>query len=183
MTLIFRHDLSSSEKIATILKLTRNHALSLATFAAIYKTILALLKSCSKSLHSSARGKGIMSWIGKTAAEAFVGSGRRLDSKPGFPERSHHALIAGAIGGYFVWGRYDKINVQINLYLFSRVVIALGKKYGWNVEASTDRYAWFSAVVWGIVMFLFEDEPDSLHSSLKMSMDEIYRYNLPASTL
>jgi hypothetical protein len=37
MTLVFRHDLSSSEKVATILKLTRNHALSLATFAAIYK--------------------------------------------------------------------------------------------------------------------------------------------------
>jgi peroxisomal membrane protein 4 len=112
-----------------------------------------------------------------------VGSGRRLESKPGFPELSHHALIAGAIGGYIVWGRYDKANVQINLYLFSRVIIALGKKYGWNVEASTARYAWFSAVVWGIVMFLFEDEPGSLHSSLKMSMDEIYRYNLPASSL
>lgn len=144
-----------------------------------------------------------MIWIGRKAAETFgklreneqsnthwdlllmyitsilVGSGRRLVSKPGFPERSHHALIAGAIGGYFVWGRYNKINVQINLYLLSRVIIALGKKYGWNVEATSDRYAWFSAVVWGIVMFLFEDEPESLHSSLKMSMDEIYRFPLP----
>ena len=37
MTLIFRPDLSPSKKIATILKLTRDHALTLATFAAIYK--------------------------------------------------------------------------------------------------------------------------------------------------
>lgn len=40
MTLIFRQDLSPSQKVATILKLTRNHALSLATFAAIYKVHL-----------------------------------------------------------------------------------------------------------------------------------------------
>ena len=149
-----------------------------------------------------------MNWIGRTAAEAFgkceetnekiipddiscsfmsrpsivVGSGRRLISMPGFPGQSRHALIAGAIGGYFVWGRFHKINAQINLYLLSRVIIALGKKYGWNVEASSDHYAWFSAALWGIVMFLFEDEPDSLHSSLKLSMDEIYRYRLPLTT-
>ena len=118
----------------------------------------------------------------RTPLLLVVGSGRRLISKPGFPEQNHHALIAGAIGGYFVWGRFQKINVQINLYLLSRVMIALGKKYGWNVEASADRYAWFSAVLWGIVMYLFEDEPDALHSSLKMSMDEIYRYSLPLTT-
>ncbi len=106
--------------------------------------------------------------------------GRRLvERSPGYPERNHHALIAGAIGGYFVWGRYSKINVQINLYLLSRVVIALGKRHGWHVEESKERYALFAALIWGIVMYLFEETPDSLHPSLKMSMDEIYRCKLP----
>jgi peroxisomal membrane protein 4 len=104
---------------------------------------------------------------------------RLIERAPGYPERNHHALIAGAIGGYFVWGRSSKINVQINLYLLSRVVIALLKRHGWHVEESKERYAWFAALIWGIVMYLFEDEPGSLHPSLKMSMDEIYRYRLP----
>jgi hypothetical protein len=107
-------------------------------------------------------------------------AGRRLvERPPGYPQRNQHALLAGAIGGYVVWGRYNKINVQINLYLLSRVIIALTKKAGWHVEDSKERYAWFAAAIWGIVMLLFEEEPESLHSSLKMSMDEIYRYELP----
>jgi len=37
MTLLFRQNQSASKKVATILKLTRDHAVNLATFAAIYK--------------------------------------------------------------------------------------------------------------------------------------------------
>ena len=37
MTLLFRRDQSVSNQVATILKLTRDHAVNLATFAAIYK--------------------------------------------------------------------------------------------------------------------------------------------------
>jgi hypothetical protein len=33
--------------------------------------------------------------------------------------------------------------------------------------------------IWGIVMYLFEDKPGSLHPSLKSDIDEIYRYRLP----
>jgi hypothetical protein len=39
-------------------------------------------------------------------------------------------------------------------------------------------YPLFAAVVWGLVMILFEEHPDVLHPSLKKSMDEIYRYSL-----
>jgi peroxisomal membrane protein 4 len=108
------------------------------------------------------------------------GSGRRLVERPaGHPEHNHHALIAGAIGGYFVWGRFNKVNTQINLYLLSRVVIALGKRYGVNIEHSKGRYHWFAAILWGIVMHLFEEQPEVLHLSLEKSMEEIYRYTLP----
>ena len=48
--------------------------------------------------------------------------------KAGHPERPYHALISGAIGGYFVWGRYSSINYQIVLYLTSRVIIGLTKR-------------------------------------------------------
>lgn len=41
-------------------------------------------------------------------------------------------------------------------------------------------YPYKAAVVWSIVMVLFESNPDVLHPSLKKSMDEIYRLNISA---
>lgn len=102
-----------------------------------------------------------------------------MERSPGYPERNRHAMLAGAVGGYLVWGRYNKVNVQINLYLLSRVIMALANRYGFQIEHSEGRYHWFAAAVWGVVMHLFEGQPEVLHSSLKKSMDEIYRYSLP----
>ena len=48
----------------------------------------------------------------------------------GHPERSDHALFAGAIGGYLIWGRYSSVNYQVVLYLASRVLVGLWKRYG-----------------------------------------------------
>jgi peroxisomal membrane protein 4 len=106
-----------------------------------------------------------------------------IPSPPGHPEHSHHALLAGAIGGYFVWGRYSSVNYQIVLYLTSRILVGL-----WKRHAAADRmnlipaalrrrsYPIAAAIVWGVVMLLFEESPDVLHPSLKQSMEEIYRY-------
>ena len=40
-------------------------------------------------------------------------------------------------------------------------------------------FKWRAAVVWGIVMGLYEAYPNVLHMSLKKSMNEIYRRGLP----
>lgn len=104
-----------------------------------------------------------------------------LERDSGYPERYHHALIAGAVGGYFVWGRYSNVNHQVVLYLTSRVLVGLGKKAANHLNIShhtSNSYPFFAAVIWGMVMALFEDSPEVLHSSLKKSMDEIYRYKL-----
>lgn len=73
-----------------------------------------------------------------------------------------------------VWGNYNKINVQINLYLLSRILMGIGKRYGVTME--DEKYSWFAALVWGAVMFLYEENARVLHPSLSASMDEIYRY-------
>jgi hypothetical protein len=77
MTFLFRRDLSSKDKLRSILHLAFQHASSLAAFATIYKAILALLKLASRKLimleaDSSAQneawmalGKKILSMIGK----------------------------------------------------------------------------------------------------------------------
>ena len=65
-----------------------------------------------------------------------------LPSPSGHPERPYHALIAGAIGGYCVWGQYSSVNYQIVLYLTSRVLTGVTKRI-WehlhNNKSSTRR--------------------------------------------
>ena len=128
-------------------------------------------------------------------------SGLRLQSPPGLPERTQHAVIAGSLGGYIIWGKYSSINYQIVLYLTSRILVALltlarEKKispFHWKLNTGSgysggkginpknqygleNAYPIGAAVVWGTVMALFEAYPDVLHPSLKRSMDEVYRY-------
>lgn len=109
--------------------------------------------------------------------------------KAGCPEKPFHALIAGAVGGYCVWGNYSSINNQILLYISSRVLVGLFKlctekntKRDGNViqESIThnryDLYPYVSAIVWATVMYLFEEVPHVLQPSLRASMEEIYRF-------
>lgn len=104
----------------------------------------------------------------------------------GQPERAYHALLAGAVGGYVVWGKYSSVNHQIVLYLTSRILIGLSKRCWEKFSPIAYRgilqhpktYSLLSAAVWGVVMVLFEETPHVLHRSLKASMDEIYRYQI-----
>jgi peroxisomal membrane protein 4 len=106
-----------------------------------------------------------------------------LVQAPGYPERAHHALLAGSIGGYVVWGRYSSINHQILLYLASRISVALWKRVVLKGESKPHprTFSLISALMWGLAMMLYEESPHVLNPSLKSSMDEIYRYNLQST--
>ncbi|KAI7903585.1 Tim17/Tim22/Tim23/Pmp24 family-domain-containing protein [Cokeromyces recurvatus] len=95
----------------------------------------------------------------------------------GNKEASIHPFIAGIIGGYYVFGENNSINQQIILYLFSRVVLALVKVPVKRqvVDAPQHTYPVFAAVVWGLVMWLFRHETDTVQPSLRASMEYIYR--------
>lgn len=110
--------------------------------------------------------------------------GRKLaPSAPGIAESTQHAAIAGALGGYIIWGKYSSINYQIVLYLTSRILtglIFLAREknvppFSWKMCKFDNVYPVKAAVVWGSVMALFETYPHVLHPSLKKSMDEVYR--------
>ena len=104
--------------------------------------------------------------------------------EPGLPEHPYHAFLAGAAGGYIVWGRYSAVNYQLVLYLASRILVGCMKlasekgvpPFSWKRLTFTKTYPWAAAGVWGMVMMLFEEYPETLHPSLKRSMDEIYRF-------
>ena len=253
-------DLSSEEKIRSILRLAFEHASTLASFATIYKvnidastrlmlelifyhysfwqtttTILSLWTQWSTQFLIVSKSfrwslfhlNGVLdksaSWIitrvwGWFCANMSVGFFNWLmNSSPhwifsyshililhhcnevdgptpgvvptsvaGKPERPYHALLAGAAGGYIVWGKYSSVNYQIVLYLSSRIFIGMSKRFWEKISPREYRgllqhpklYSLLSAAVWGIAMVLFEETPHVLHRSLKTSMDEIYRYQI-----
>ena len=158
MTFLFRQDLSIQDKLKVIAKATSSHASNLALFAFVYKFVLFLQKFRRKQLGSTPAGE---------------------------PQHAIDAIIGGALGGYFIWGRYSAVNYQINLYLFSRVIIGgilYAKQRGLlsfientrNDDNKGSAYPIFSSAVWGLVMYLFEKDAP-LHPSLKRSMEEIYK--------
>lgn len=65
MTVLFRRDLSGKDKLKNILKLAYQHASSLAAFAAIYKTILSLLKVSHRKLMASPMNPSIREGVWK----------------------------------------------------------------------------------------------------------------------
>jgi len=98
---------------------------------------------------------------------------REMESKP----KEYHSFVAALIGGYLVFGKYNKVNEQINLYLLSRVLyglakLAVEKEYIPRPRSSV--FPWFAAIVWGLVLWLFEHHGNSLQPSLHSSMTYLY---------
>ncbi|XP_074646215.1 peroxisomal membrane protein 4-like [Tubulanus polymorphus] len=88
-----------------------------------------------------------------------------------------HTLVAASISGYLVFGKYNKVNEQVNLYLLSRILYAgvkVMQKRGYFPQTERPVFPWFAAFVWGIVLWLFENEKETLQSSLLSSMTYIY---------
>ncbi|KAI8141633.1 peroxisomal membrane protein 4 [Fennellomyces sp. T-0311] len=117
-----------------------------------------------------ARNLGVFATIYKTAM--FVQ--KRLN---GGKEADIHTFVAGLLGGYFVFGENNAINQQIVLYIFARVAIALVKVPVKRqiIDAPQHTYPVFAAVCWGLVMYLFKRDADTLQPSLRASMQYIYR--------
>ncbi|KAK2173023.1 hypothetical protein NP493_910g00026 [Ridgeia piscesae] len=92
-------------------------------------------------------------------------------------QKTYHSFIAAFIGGYVIWGKFNKINEQINLYLLSRILYGLAKlavDKGYIIKPSGDVFPWFAALVWGTVLWLFEHHRAVLQTSLRSSMTYLY---------
>jgi len=68
--------------------------------------------------------------------------------------------------------------VQINLYLLSRILYALAQlaaEKGYIPSRSRgDVFPWFAALVWAVVLWLFEHHRQTLQPSLQSSMTYLY---------
>ncbi len=145
------------DKIRLIVRLTRIHATNLAKFAFSYKLV-------TGSLEKLQRGRS--QW---------------------------HTLVSAFCVGYFVFGEYNGVNMQvsswsascinscqslqINLYLLSRILLALSRlavQRRFIRRPNTPVFRWFAAAVWGVVLWLFEYHKPMLQPSLQHSMTYLY---------
>ncbi|CAI5448036.1 unnamed protein product [Caenorhabditis angaria] len=129
------------QKLLTIIRLTKTHAVNLAKFVFSYKLLHGFLA--------------------------------KLEGR----QKEWHSFAAAFIMGYFVFGENNAVNMQINLYLLSRIVVGLAKLAA-NREIIPQPnfpvFPWFGAVVWGVVLWLFEHHSSVLQGSLQKSMTYLY---------
>ena len=200
MTFLFGNNLSFRNKLKVIAKLAAEHSINLASFACLYKFLLASLKTLSRLLidedhhvHSGVIRRFIKYCISMVInGPSLVPTSNNNNNNnnisnntlPGLPEHPYHAFLAGAIGGYCIWGKYSSVNYQLVLYLTSRIIVGCIKlarekglpPFSWKRLTFHNSYPYGAALIWGTVMMLFEEYPNVLHPSLRRSMDEIYRF-------
>lgn len=208
MTFLFGSNLSFRNKLKVIVKLAAEHSINLASFACLYKFLLASLKTLSRLLIVDEDHRGNNSYdvhsgvilrrfikyclsmaingppLFPTSNNNNKNNNISNNTLPGLPEHPYHAFLAGAIGGYCIWGKYSSVNYQLVLYLTSRIIVGCIKlarekgypPFSWKRLTFNKSYPYGAALIWGTVMMLFEEYPNVLHPSLRRSMDEIYRF-------
>lgn len=146
----------------------------------------------SRATHTHARNLAKFATIYKLTCLLLKQYGPGESGKEG----PYDTLIAGLLGGYFVFGgrspksgKISSVNQQIVIYVFARVILALARlavKDGSPValpvvsreyaSSVVSYYAWpvFASVSWGMVMWLFRYHPEDLQPSLRSSMSYIY---------
>ncbi|KAI9731963.1 MAG: hypothetical protein M1834_004414 [Cirrosporium novae-zelandiae] len=163
----FPHALVFRKKLFLVLRATRQHARNLATFAVCYKTTMLLLSRLPPLLSPLPSNPDV------------------LTPKEG----PYDTFLAGLLGGYVVFGRrMSSVSQQIVVYVFARVLLALGKLslshptsplHAFLSEPAREKvreHAWpvFASLSWGLVMYIFRWYPDSMQGSLRSSMKYIY---------
>ncbi|XP_070796045.1 peroxisomal membrane protein 4 isoform X2 [Pituophis catenifer annectens] len=86
-------------------------------------------------------------------------------------------FLAAFIGGWLVFGENNNINSQVNMYLLSRILFGLSRlavEKGYIPQPKQDPFPLFAAMVWGIVLWLFEYHRHTLQPSLQSSMTYLY---------
>jgi peroxisomal membrane protein 4 len=174
MVFLFRSG-TFQEKIKLVAKATRQHARNLATFAAIYKSCMLILRL----LNPMAPGK---EGPYDTFFSGLVGG--------------YYVFGKGRAGS-------SSVNQQIVIYVFARVVLALARLslespkmtastptptlFTQRLPESTKQRirenAWpvFASLSWAMVMYIFRYQPESIQSSLRSSMKYMYVVLLIAS--
>ena len=175
MTFLFGRG-TPQEKFKFILTATKNHSLNLMKFASLYKSLMIVMRRTNsgkeRSLDSFVAGV-VGGWIvfgeRTTVNEQVRGPYMRGEERTRTIRRSDSILAPIS-------------SLQIVLYSCARCVSALlprsqvPSSYPPNRPIPTDSKSFeiFAALVWGSVMYLFENKRIRLQNGLVNSMDYLY---------
>lgn len=92
-----------------------------------------------------------------------------------------NSAISGVVSSYFISSKETPVNSQINLYLFSRILMATTRLLYQDkiippmVFLAKNSFKILAVFCWASVMYLFEKDKGCLQSSLVSSMDYLYK--------
>ncbi|XP_069508249.1 peroxisomal membrane protein 4 isoform X2 [Ambystoma mexicanum] len=149
-------------------KIRAPHALVM-TFLFKSGSLQEKLKAIAQATYTHSRNLAcfVFTYKGLLALQTYL-QGERLQI---------HSFLAACIGGWLVFGENNHINSQINMYLLSRILFGLSRlaqEKGYIPATKRDSFPLFAALVWGIVLWLFEHHPHTLQPSLQSSMTYLY---------
>ncbi|PGH07750.1 hypothetical protein AJ80_07955 [Polytolypa hystricis UAMH7299] len=156
MIFLFRSG-SVREKVRLVLRATRQHARNLATFAAIYKSTMLLLRYLGPNGYNK---EGPYDTFISGLLGGYIVFGRRRGSvtKQIVIYIFARVMLASA-----------KLSIEPGKHALSSFITS-------DTRTRIKDNAWpvFAALSWACVMYIFRYNPDSLQSSLKSSMTYIY---------
>ncbi|KAI7852884.1 putative peroxisomal membrane protein [Circinella umbellata] len=166
---------STKDKLRYIFKATKQHAQNLGTFAVIYKTAMFIQKKLNGGKHAD-----IHTFVAGLLGGYYVfGENNAINQQvKGNLLFIYIYIYKVKFGGIKKKKKFiSNFVIQIVLYIFARVAIALVKVPVQRkiIEAPKHTYPIFAAVSWGMVMYLFQCEENTLQPSLRASMQYIYR--------
>lgn len=159
MTLLFKKG-SPRELLRRVLRITVEHARNLALFVGSYKAFLFVIQRSA-------------SLLVPPVPRAWPAAAR--DTAP---------FAAGALAASIAWTEPSAVNVQIALYLLSRVLVSAArivykrwreKHAAGATGGASGLYRLSVALLWGAAMWQFEHHPETLQRSLRSSMRFLYR--------
>lgn len=155
MTFLFR-DGTLREKFTYIIRATIQHATNLAKFSFLYKLMRYTM--------------------------AKLNGGKQKDLNLAHNMPLWHVPVAAGVAGLCVFGKNNPINMQINMYLLSRVIfgsVRLLSDNGYLPSRHSDKggrdyFPFFACGVWAMALWLFEFHKHTLQGSLQASMTYLH---------
>lgn len=84
-------------------------------------------------------------------------------------------MIAGCVGGHYIFGKWNPINAQIVMYLLSRNLLGFaGLLRKSKLFPQSSLFTLLAMLCWGTVMYLYSIDRDVLQNSLQSSMEYLY---------
>lgn len=153
---------SYREKARLILKATRQHARNLATFAAIYKTVMLVLRSTSSTCKEAPLHAFLAGLIG-----GFLVFGRGIQSSV-----NQQIVI-------YVFARAVLSLAKLTMQIPSSRGITT------RFNAKMSKHAWpiFASLSWATIMWVFRWYPQTVQPSLRSSMKYMYVFSAPLCSI